>query len=1410
MKPNKQLASYGTRLKQALQIVRSSSTPSRLLLAALVFCAASASAANLVWDAGNTNNGATIDSASGSWDVTHSVTNYNASTSTTATNDAGLVAGGIDWFQVNVPANALAATNILLYATNLPVNVWYSAHNPPSTNNTGDTLLLAGVTSGVSVLTTNTLSSPTNIVQGGTYFIGIDNSPNNLAVGYSLQVNLNLTNAVVSSIPLLNWNNGSGNVAWTQTGTTTPTMGATFVGPDAPVGSPYYVNIDNGEVAATNLLINANGYIFSGSPLYLNPIAASSATPLMVVADGVSVVFSNNMPGNNSLYPFQLGSNGAPSSVTIYGTMTGYQPLITSTNGSTFTLAGGGSDGTAVWNANVRMTGGTWNSSGAFIIGRRVTSPQPNNSVGVVTLDGPTTILNHTSDYLSIGRDSVWNSTLIIQNGATLNDQTLAANNNPGIGIPRPGSAGANNQSWMKVFGGTVNMGSSAVATQPIYLMNGGSQPGQIAALVQTGGVINAWGGIQIGGAAATYNGGSALVTNTGGFLYIGSVGGNAGIRYGVGVPPTNVVSLSGGTVGALQPWISPAALTLATINGNITFQCADASGNANNISLSGALTGPGGFYKSGGGTLFLTGSNNYAGTTVVSNGTLSVSTVNFPSNADVIVDGSYAAAGLPNVSIVVANVGQSWTMTNLSFTAGTPTLSFAFGNLAPSASVASIQDEGNLTFTVVPSIAISGAVIPTGLYPLIHYTGTLSGNPAAPLSSLPAGALSGYVTNITATKTIAFYVNSIVNPPLKWAVGNGSWDTTTFNWTQGGAPALYTDDGTKDVLFDDTASGTSPIFVTLNNNFTDPRSVTANNATKQYIVSGTGSIGGSDAWTVTGAAGLTLSNANTYTGGTTVSSPGLLNINYGGNGGSASAIGTGALNLNTGAKLDNTSGHSVMLNTATPIRINWIDDWTFVGTTNLDLGYGLVTMGNLSVVLTVVSNTLTVNNQITDGGNGYQLIKQGNGTLTLSNQSSSFSGGFQLQAGTLNLNADGSIGDGTFEFAGGILDNTSGSSITLGSNVNPPTQINMSGNMIFRGTTNLNLGTAPINVPSGTLTLSNNIFETDGSLNGHNGLVTVNGGSGTWVVGGAVSDQTISFTVNGGTVDFDKQGGAFAMNGNNLQVNTGGTVVMLASAQLGFTSVIGLGGGTLDLAGDPSEVTQTATFASGTLMNSMAGTACTLTVSNGITLSSSNIVFNAVTPDNSITLNCALTGIGGVITTGAGTVTIVTNSYTGNTTVSNGTLVLDQPTIATASTVTISTNATLHTGGVLNLNFPNGETNTVAALVIAGVSQPAGVYNNGTTPLFITGSGSLLVVPPVTTNPLPGPVQFSVSGSTLALGWPTNLGWILQSQTNSLSTGLLVNSNAWFDIPSTATATNLNITINPANPTVFYRLRHP
>ena len=97
-------------------------------------------------------------------------------------------AGGIDYFLVNVPTNADFATNLLLSATG-PVNLLFNPTTPRTGTNAGDYTLLAGATNGISVLSTT--SAPTNIVPGGTYWLGVQNT-NSFAVSFSIEVDFHL------------------------------------------------------------------------------------------------------------------------------------------------------------------------------------------------------------------------------------------------------------------------------------------------------------------------------------------------------------------------------------------------------------------------------------------------------------------------------------------------------------------------------------------------------------------------------------------------------------------------------------------------------------------------------------------------------------------------------------------------------------------------------------------------------------------------------------------------------------------------------------------------------------------------------------------------------------------------------------------------------------------------------------------------------------------------------------------------------------------------------------------------------------------------------------------------------------------------------------------------------------------
>ena len=111
--------------------------------------------------------------------------------------------------------------------------------------------------------------------------------------------------------------------------------------------------------------------------------------------------------------------------------------------------------------------------------------------------------------------------------------------------------------------------------------------------------------------------------------------------------------------------------------------------------------------------------------------------------------------------------------------------------------------------------------------------------------------------------------------------------------------------------------------------------------------------------------------------------------------------------------------------------------------------------------------------------------------------------------------------------------------------------------------------------------------------------------------------------------------------------------------------------------------------------------------------------------------------------------------------------------------------------------------TGSVAASTVNGTALTG---KTGTVSL----SGNTVVLTVSSAGPSgPATLTNSVSGGVLSLSWPAGEGWRLVGQTNSASTGLNPATNAWFTVPGGIDGSN-SITINPANPTVFYRLVYP
>ena len=280
----------------------------------------------------------------------------------------------------------------------------------------------------------------------------------------------------------------------------------------------------------------------------------------------------------------------------------------------------------------------------------------------------------------------------------------------------------------------------------------------------------------------------------------------------------------------------------------------------------------------------------------------------------------------------------------------------------------------------------------------------------------------------------------------------------------------------------------------------------------------------------------LSLTGNNSYTVGTKLYA-GTLSV------GNASALGSGALTI-SGGNLDCSSANLTLNNN---IAQNWNADFTFVGTANLNLGSGAVTLGATRQV--TVINTLTVGGVIGDGSNGYGLTKAGSGTLKLAG-ANTYTGATTVNAGTLEVGTAGTgiaSGSATTVNSTGTLLVDSGA--TVGSSTVAVSGGTISGAGIVSGNTTINSSGALTPRPSGgsatTLTFGGNLTLSSASANltlstsaaGSNDKVNY-GSSGTLTLG---NSDTINIT--GTTFD--------TASDYTLITSTSGTVSMATTPAL-------------------------------------------------------------------------------------------------------------------------------------------------------------------------------------------------------------------------------------------------------------------
>jgi|SRR5216117_3068286 len=467
--------------------------------------------------------------------------------------------------------------------------------------------------------------------------------------------------------------------------------------------------------------------------------------------------------------------------------------------------------------------------------------------------------------------------------------------------------------------------------------------------------------------------------------------------------------------------------------------------------------------------------------------------------------------------------------------------------------------------------------------------------------------------------------------------------------------------------LADSSVAGTNTISLGLT--FAATRTVTVSNAATTLTISGV--ISGAGGLTKSGSGTVTLSAANTYTGVTTINVGTIAIAADAGLGAAPGAPTAGKLTFG-GGTLRTTASFTVAANRGIAL--------TGAGTISTDPG-----------------TTLTYGGIIAGAS---PLTKAGTGTLIVSG-ANTYTGATAISAGTLQLGATNAVPSGSaVTVSGGATFDLRGFSDGIGS---------------LAGAGTVTSGAA------GAVTLTaggNNASTTFSGLiqNGSGTVALTKTGTGTLTLSGA-NTYSGATTVSAGVLDVQNNtalgataGATTVAGGAALQLEGSGLVVA-EPVTLNGTGIAG--GGALRQVANTNTWSGAITLGSAARVNADAGT---LTVSGGIT--NGGFLLTVGGAGNTTVSTTVISGTGGLTKDGTGTVTLsANNTYTGTTTVSAGTLLVN----GSQSSSAVSLNGgTLGGTGTVGAITSTGSGGSVAPGVGVGILASGNVNWSSGSPGFV------------------------------------------------------------------------------------------